>query len=168
MDYEQQTEQPPIFFPVSNVKLLVMSICTFGLYELYWFYKNWELIEERESRNLSPFWRAFFWVFFCYSLFKIISEKAATVGLRPTFNPGLIAIAYIGLYGTYGLPGSVWLISMLTFLPLLLVQSAVNRLNKQLASGIDQNVRFSGSNIAVVVIWGVLFILGVIGTFIPD
>jgi len=29
----------PIFFPVSRLKLVIMSTVTFGIYELYWFYK---------------------------------------------------------------------------------------------------------------------------------
>jgi hypothetical protein len=32
---------PPMYFPVSRLKLAVMSTCTLGIYELYWFYKNW-------------------------------------------------------------------------------------------------------------------------------
>ncbi len=36
----------PYFFTTSTLKLTLMSICTFGIYELYWFYKNWVLIKE--------------------------------------------------------------------------------------------------------------------------
>ncbi len=41
------TGDTPIFFPASRTKLLVMSLCTFGLYEYYWFYKNWKLVRDR-------------------------------------------------------------------------------------------------------------------------
>ncbi len=34
------------FFTTSTLKLMLMSICTFGIYELYWFYKNWVLISQ--------------------------------------------------------------------------------------------------------------------------
>ncbi|MDR2837380.1 MAG: hypothetical protein LBV49_02235 [Azonexus sp.] len=30
----------PPFFPVSVPKLAVLSICSFGLYELFWFYQK--------------------------------------------------------------------------------------------------------------------------------
>lgn len=33
------------FFTASTLKLVLMSVCTLGLYELYWFYKNWVLIK---------------------------------------------------------------------------------------------------------------------------
>jgi hypothetical protein len=32
-------DQAP-YFAVSLLKLTVMSICTFGIYDLYWFHKN--------------------------------------------------------------------------------------------------------------------------------
>jgi hypothetical protein len=49
----------PIFFPVSPLKLVVMSTVTFGIYELYWFYQNWKLVKHRTRRDIMPFWRAF-------------------------------------------------------------------------------------------------------------
>ena len=38
--------ESPIFFPVSTLKLILMSIVTFGSYEIYWFYKNWKLLNQ--------------------------------------------------------------------------------------------------------------------------
>src|SRR5690349_17919588 len=60
----------PAFFPVSPVKLVVMSTFTFGIYELYWFYRNWKLIKQRTGASITPFWRAFFGILFCYQCFK--------------------------------------------------------------------------------------------------
>ena len=71
----------PIFFPVSSLKLVVMCIVTFGIYEVYWFYKNWKLIKQRTASDIMPFWRAFFAVLFCYSCFKRIEEAATSRGL---------------------------------------------------------------------------------------
>lgn len=34
----------PYYVAVSSTKLVVMSLCTFSLYELYWFYENWVLV----------------------------------------------------------------------------------------------------------------------------
>jgi hypothetical protein len=41
-----------MFFPVSLFKLTVMSLFTLGLYEIYWFYRNWQLIK---AMNPSEF-----------------------------------------------------------------------------------------------------------------
>jgi len=34
-------KREPIFYPVSRRKFFVMSVCTFGIYYLYWEYKTW-------------------------------------------------------------------------------------------------------------------------------
>lgn len=57
----------PPFFPVSRLKLLVMFFSTLGLYQMYWLYKNWKMVRLRtDEKNIMPFWRAFFGVFFFY------------------------------------------------------------------------------------------------------
>lgn len=50
----------PVLFPVSPLKLVVMSTVTLGIYEIYWFYKNWKLVKQQTDRDIMPFWRAFF------------------------------------------------------------------------------------------------------------
>ena len=67
------------FFAVSLPKLAIMSIFSFGLYQVYWFYRNWQLIEKREGRDFALMARALFSVFFCYRLFA----RVATAGRRP-------------------------------------------------------------------------------------
>jgi hypothetical protein len=51
-------DQAP-FFSVSLAKFAAMSVCTFGIYKLYRFYKNWRLVNEREKLGILLFWRAF-------------------------------------------------------------------------------------------------------------
>jgi hypothetical protein len=45
--------EPP-FFVVSTRKLVIMCLCTMGLYELYWFYSQWRRIKNRERTDISP------------------------------------------------------------------------------------------------------------------
>jgi hypothetical protein len=52
-DAQASTEPPPELFTASTFKLVLMSLCTFGLYEVYWFYKNWVCIKKRTGENLS-------------------------------------------------------------------------------------------------------------------
>src|SRR5258706_14536226 len=47
-------------FAVSVGKFAVMSLCTFGFYEVYWAYKHWDAMRKREQERLSPFWPATF------------------------------------------------------------------------------------------------------------
>ena len=57
-------KEQPSCFSVSLLKLTVMSIVTFGIYELYWFYKNWNLINQREKIKNSAFLASNFCLFF--------------------------------------------------------------------------------------------------------
>ena len=158
----------PMFFPVSLLKLVVMSTVTFGIYELYWFYRNWKLIKQRTSRDIMPFWRAFFAFFFCYSFFKEVKDSAASRSVVVGFSPGLLAVAWIGVTLCWRLPDPYWLVDTLAVLALLPVQKVVNEVNASFAPNHAPNVRFSGWNIAGIVFGGLLLVLAIIGTFLPE
>ena len=158
----------PLYFSVSRAKFIVMSLCTFGIYELYWFYKNWNLIKERTRQDISPFWRAFFSVFFCHSLIKSIKESAESNGISTAINPGWLTFAYIVLIISWRLPDPYWFVSMLSFLPLMPAQSLINTINKKVAPQSDPNNSFSWKNIVGIILGSILLIFAIIGTFFPE
>ncbi len=169
MAEEKETAPPvpsPFYFVVSPVKLVVLSVATLGIYELYWFYENWKLIKEREKLDIMPFWRAFFGFFFCHSLFKHIKDSAGSHGVAVTFGPGTLTLAWILLTLCWRLPDPFWLISYFAVAAFLPVQKTVNTLNSLVAPHHDPNTRFSGLNIAGIVAGALLFILVVIAFFI--
>ena len=161
-------EGQPVFFAVSPLKLVVMSTVTFGIYELYWFYKNWKLIKQRTDSNIMPFWRAFFGVFFCYSCFKEVKDVASSRGISFSSSPGWLATGWIILTLCWRLPDPYWFVCWLTPLFLIPIQNAINRLNAVVAPNHNPNSRFSGWNIAGTVVGGILFVLIIIGTFLPS
>src|SRR5262249_28176473 len=110
-----ESNQPP-YFEVSLFKLTVMSICTFGLYELYWFYKNGNFIKQRERTDILPFWRAFFAYFFCYQCFSRIRVSAAALGLPQLISAGPLAAGWIITTLLWRLPDPYWIISWFAFL----------------------------------------------------
>jgi hypothetical protein len=158
----------PLYFAVSKPKLIVMSLCTFGIYEIYWFYKNWKLIKEKKGKNIHPFWRAFFAVLFCHSLFKSIQDSSNSHGFGSDINPGWLAVGYLGLSVTWRLPDPFWLVSLLTFLPLLPAQELVSNIHAKIAPSASCNDRFSGTNITVVILGGMLSLLAILRTFMPE
>jgi hypothetical protein len=79
---------------------------------------------------------------------------------------GPLALAVLALALAANLPDPYWLVTLLGFLPLLPVQAAVNRVNLQLAPDADPNARFSGWNIAGVVVGGLLVALAMLGMFV--
>ena len=151
------------FFPTSKTKLVVMSLCTLGIYELYWFCKNWQFVKEKEKIDISPFWRAWFSIFYCYRLFKTVQEYANQNSVESRFRPGLLAFGYILCIISVKLPDPYWLIAELGLLFLLPIQGTINELQTKLAQKSDINRRFSGWNIfgiVVGIIWWVLIFLG--------
>jgi hypothetical protein len=157
----------PLFFPVSPLKLIVMSTVTFGIYELFWFYKNWKLIKQRTDSDIMPFWRAFFGVLFCYSCFKEIKEVATSRGVSFPASPGWLAVLWIGLALSWRLPDPYSLVDLLTPLALVPIQKTVNDLNTIVAPDHNPNRRFSAWNIAMTVIGGIIVVLAIIGTLLP-
>ena len=158
----------PLYFAVSPLKLIVMSVCTLGLYEVYWFYKNWRLIKEREKLAIRPFWRALFAVFFCHSCFRNIQTTAQSLSLKRSIAVGPLAAGWIILTVLWRLPDPYWLVTYFAVLFLVPVQTLVNDVNEAVVPGYKENRRFTAWNIATVVFGGILFVLVLIGTFVPS
>lgn len=163
----EDTSNTPIYFAVSPLKLVVMSICTIGIYEFYWFYKNWDLVKERENLDIMPFWRAFFAFFFCYSFFKKVQTSAVAVSLERSLSPGLLATGWIIVTLLWKLPDPFSLITYFAVFFLLPVQAMVNDINEVIAPGHDKNSKFTGWNIFGVVAGGLFFLLILLGSFLP-
>lgn len=160
--------QLPMYFPVSALKLGVMSICTLGLYQIYWFYKNWHLVKERESSNVMPAMRSFFAYFFCYSLFKKIRDTAESHNIPVSLDASGMAAGWILVSMLWRLPDPYWLVTYANVFFLMHIQSSVNAINQAENPNHDPNSRFSGWNIATIVIGGIIFALAIAGTFLPD
>jgi hypothetical protein len=155
-------------FAVSLLKLTVMSLCTLGIYEFFWFYKNWSLTKRREGTNILPFWRAFFALFFCYACFDRIRGQAQVHHLQQSMPAGLLAAGWIITNVLWKLPDPYGLIAFLSFLFLLPVQVLANRVNSAAAPDHDPTGRFTAWNWVGVVVGGAVLILAIIGTFLPD
>jgi hypothetical protein len=134
------------FFAVSLSKLVVMSVFSFGLYQVYWFYKNWGLIEKREGHGFVVMARAILSVVFCYRLFVRVREAGAGVG---SFPAGALAAGYIVTSVFWLLPDEWLIVANAGVLCLLPVQRVANRVNAIQAPNHDRNTRYSGWNLLV-------------------
>jgi hypothetical protein len=166
---EDVATEPP-FFAVSLLKLAVMAVCTFSVYEVYWFYKHWQRISEREREPIFPFTRAFFAVFYCHACFSRIRDhgRASDLGSRLYALP--LTIGFIVTTLTWRLPEPYDWISMAAFVFLLPVQHHANRLNAMESPSHNRNSRFTGWNWVAVVVGGGLMLLAIAGEFLvpPD
>jgi hypothetical protein len=158
----------PVYFPVSVRKLFVMSLATWGLYEFYWFYENWKLVHARSRKRMMPFWRAFFAPVWAERLFKYIANRALDEGVRPRFSPSPMAGLFALLLISVKLPDPYSLVAFFSFIPLLRVQRAVIEINRRVAPDAPVNARFSALNVVGIVIGGLLLLLVVVRSLVPE
>lgn len=65
----------PTFYVVSRRKLAILFLATFGLYVVYWFYRNWSNYKHSNSKGFNvdraiwPVARGIFSIFFTHALF---------------------------------------------------------------------------------------------------
>jgi len=144
-----------------------LYIFSFGLYSVYWFYKNWKFIKERNKLNISPFWRAIFHGIFAYSLFKKILVQAKEKGYTENYSPGFLTILYIIIVLLRRLPEPYWLISFFSIVPLTMVINALNYHWRQEQPNLKERTNFSGKETALLVIGGILWIFALVGLFFP-
>jgi len=127
----------PPFFAVSLRKLAVLSTCTFGLYIIYWFWRNWNRIRVSGEREITPSLRAFFLILYCYPCFIRIKLAGINRGVIPAPSIGILAICFVLTALSWRLPAPLDLIGFLNVAFLLPIQSYVNRINAVVAPGHD-------------------------------
>jgi hypothetical protein len=161
-------EMRQAYFTVGATKFSLMSLTTFGIYALYWFYRNWRIIRDRDQSQISPFWRAFFAPFWTFSMGSRFTEEAKGQNISLGLPVIALGVIYLLLNALWRLPDPYGLVTLLAFIPLLPFDFAARRLNGggQLAE--PDFARFSGWNIAWLIVGSLLLVLGIIGAFIPE
>jgi hypothetical protein len=153
-----------IFFDVSIPKFVVLSVCSLGIYELYWFYKNWQIIRAREHSDISPLARALCGYFFCYGLFKRVRDYDAQTGGAGALPAGALAAGWMVVTFLWQLPGRYSLVANLSCLFMLPVQVTANRVNGN-ADSRNRNTRFTVWNWLTVALGGAVLVLDALGVF---
>jgi len=156
----------PLYFAVSCSKLAVLAVVTFGLYVIYWFYRNWKMEQQRAGRGW-PLLLTALCPLTAYLLFDSIRSSLVRHSL-PKIDAGLLALSFFALNLGSRFPDPYWILAVLSFVPILFVQAHVNKLNSQLAPDAPPNDRYSGANIAVVVVGALVWLLVLAGMFLPD
>lgn len=83
------------FYVVSTAKVAVLSIATFGLYTLYWFWRHWNQHKIALKLDIWPVPRALFSIFFAHALNSEIDHRITRNRLRHAWSPGLWATLYV-------------------------------------------------------------------------
>jgi len=109
---------PPYPYVISIWKLVIMCLATFGLYEIYWFYRQWKSFNTANNLKHGSFTLWIYSLFAplsSYSLFKHISNNVKEINSGKGLESGGLAIVYFFLT-------RFWL----GFLPLIPVQNKIN------------------------------------------
>jgi hypothetical protein len=156
--------EPGELYALGLQKLALLSICTLGLYQIYWFWRNWGRVAERTGRPIMPFWRAVFSPLWSYSLFDEVRDQARSAEVSVVWMPAFLALAFFLLSAAWRFGGAGTVLSILSFLPLVPVQATINEMAAR--RGAQPDTRLSSHHVFVIAVGSVIVVLAVIGTFI--
>ena len=147
---EHSTE--PLFLHIPIGRLIFMSIMSFGMYDLYWIYKNWQYLRDREDLDIQPFVRGWLGIFYCHSLLRRIhKDKEARAIQSPSFSPVRLATGWVVLVIIHS-AGIIFVPSSLCFVP---VQKYINSVNVKRNPGKPYYGWSTGHIVCLV--WGIVF-----------
>ncbi len=177
VDYYQKNGtdiQPTVYFSISLTRLFFLSIFTFGIYDIYWAYKNWVCVKKYEKDNsIVPFFRSWvFGVLFIYPLFlrmKTSFSKANCINKFFTLYAVLYTVLYlIDIYiTTHADPNNIlmeylsYVILFVTTLLLLPIQKNINKYNKTLDSESKPLTKFLPGEIIVIALSWLILVIGI-------
>jgi hypothetical protein len=163
------------FFPVAQSKLAVMYIVTFGLYAVYWFYKNWQYQEPYMGKQINPALRSIFYIFFTHSLFRRIKKAAVDKGSNPSWRADLWATFFVVLNiasnfadrisiefdATAGADAVGLILVFVVVYPLYRAQGIINMINDDPQGALNR--RFTAANYIFIVLGGAVWALAAAG-----
>lgn len=155
------------YFCVGAGKLVVMTIATLGLYPIFWFNKNWNAEQENTGELFHPLLRAIFSPIFFWSFATRVKDRAAVIGVQSRFSPFLLAAAFVLLALAGRLPDPYWLAALLSALPLVAVQTALEGINAAHGIGPGPERRFTALNIVWIVFASLFFLLVAAALLLP-
>ena len=161
----------------SNAQLawhfILLSIVTFGIYEIYWFYRNWKHFKFHKGLDISPGWRTvglfvpIYGLVLVYRQLRDIRDFSSETGIDKTYSPGGIFTGWLVLNALWQLPDPFWFVSFFSAFPLAVAQGVLNSYWQKEQPQMPARTGFSGWQIALLVIGIIMLILVLIGTFIP-
>jgi hypothetical protein len=137
--------------------LLLLTVFSWGLYEIYWFYRNWRDLAADAPENPGPppglltfgLLVPFVNIALVYRQLAGIHSRLASRGLPGGYSPWVTTCIYVSL-GIAANLTALWSLSCLMVLPLLPVQEALNRYWTQREPTSAPRERLSPAEVAVI------------------
>lgn len=164
-------------YVVSLKKFYALYFGTLGLYSLYWYYKNWALIRDQNQERVTPLLRTLFAIFFVHALFRRIEQRLHDAkqdfywpfeGLATLVVLATVISSIISRFAAFSPSGgTLELISIGLMGATAYMKSYAQRAINVAAGDANgaRNGRFTGANIAWLVLGGVIWLLTVLGIY---
>ncbi|MEG2805904.1 hypothetical protein [Stenotrophomonas sp.] len=149
----------PVFFAPSTLKLGAMSVATFGVYTMYWFWRNWQAIQRETGASLWPWARALFCPLWSFSCFGQLSEMARGRRRELAFPVALLGILFLLLNLASRADSALSLLSFLSFVPLLPVNALLRQYHRDERIDSTRQDRLTVWHILVLLAGGALLAL---------
>lgn len=170
-------EPAPAWLIVRPWQVMALSAATFGLYLLYWQFEQWSALRNASlrvpwgrHRDVRPYWRGYLSWVYLYPLFGAMRDDLRARGAAVSFSPALLAATYVlvpwvvaplsALVLPQPLPQLVWLTA---FVPLVIVQRALNAANEARGPRADPYAEMSPLHWGALVLGGAWTLRGLFG-----
>ncbi|MDQ0193932.1 DUF4234 domain-containing protein [Paenibacillus wynnii] len=169
-----ELQQAPFSFYQPVWQFALLSILTFGVYDIYWYYKNWTRIKAYKFLNFSPQLRTvglfipIYNFFLIYKTHKEYRDLIKERGIERDIYPGPIVLVIIISFVLMRLSDPYWLLCFISTLPLAMVQSVLNDLWDKVQVGKPRRTGLRGRQILLIVLGSLSWIFILIGMFMPD
>ena len=170
-DFDVTWRDQLIMHPVSLKKFIILTITTLGMYQLYWFYKNWQWVRTVRNDEIWPAVRSFFAGIMNFALFSRISDEsdgkgyswyeAAAIPLAILFFIGNLLDRAVGR--SESLPDWVTLLSLLFMFVSVPVAMQVLRVNSDKPELIALNSQFTWRSFGLIAVFFPIVFLTYLG-----
>jgi len=170
-DFDITWRDQLIMHPVSLKKFIILTIATLGLYQVYWFYKNWQWVRTVKEEEIWPAVRSFFSGIMNFALFPRIADESGNKGygwysalampLAILFFVGNILDRAVSRIDT--LPDWMTLVSLLFMFVSVPVAMQVVRINADKPELIAQNSKFTWRSYGLIAVFFPIVFLSYFG-----
>ncbi|MFC2072650.1 DUF4234 domain-containing protein [Chloroflexota bacterium] len=153
---------------------VLLSIFTFGLYDLYWFYRTLRQLRDQGNWDISLGWRfaglfiPILSLFLLYDLFKNIRILADGEHCEGLFPPGLILIGWVTFNALVSLPEPYLLLTLLSVWPIGVVQNTLNDYWSKKQPTLVMRTKLSVGQIVLLLLGGICWFLVLVGLTLPN
>jgi len=134
------------YFSVAIHKLIVMSVTTLSMYQIYWFYQNYQRLNQRTGSGGSPFWRALLAPLTANGLFAHVRTDAQSRFIPVSWSSAGIAVIYLCLTLICFFDYPWWTLALASVFALVPVQATVDAVNRKVAPSVARDDRYSAAN----------------------